>query len=72
MIEKILRNKNSQNIFAFLIGFGLTILLFHRPIPKKTVLAMNPSDIEGKEVRSNGKCFVYRVEDSKCESHLNK
>jgi hypothetical protein len=66
-MEKILRNPKSQNIFAFLIGFGIIVMLFHRPIPIKTTLAMNPSELEGKEVRSDGKCFIYRVEDSKCD-----
>ena len=71
-MEKIIRNPRSQNIIAFLIGFGIIVMLFHRPIPIKTVLAMNPADLEGKEVRSDGKCFVYRVEDSKCDLDVNK
>jgi hypothetical protein len=66
MIEKILRNKNSQNMFAFLIGFGIIVLLFHRPIPTKHILAIDPSELD-KEVRVDGKCFKYRVEDSKCD-----
>jgi hypothetical protein len=69
MIERILRNKNSQNLFAFLIGFGLVVILFHRPIPVQRTLAMQPSEIEGKEVKIDGKCYIYRVEDSVC--HLD-
>jgi len=66
MIEKILRNKNSQNVFAFLIGFGIIVMLFHRPIPTKTTLAIDPSELT-KQVQVDGKCFIYRVEDSKCD-----
>ena len=66
MIEKILRNKNSQNIFAFLIGFGIIVMLFHRPIPMKYVLGVDISDLS-KEVQVDGKCYKYRVEDSKCD-----
>jgi hypothetical protein len=69
MIEKIMRNKNSQNLFAFLIGFGLVVILFHRPIPVQRTLAMEPSKIEGQEVKVDGKCYIYRVEDSVC--HLD-
>lgn len=72
MIEKILRNKNSQNIFAFLIGFGLVVILFHRPIPVQHTLAIEPSEIEGKEVKVDGKCYRYRVEDSVCDLETHK
>jgi hypothetical protein len=71
-MEKILRNKNSHNMFAFLIGFGIIVMLFHRPVPTKTTLAMNPAELEGKEVRYDGKCYIYRVEDSKCDLDVNK
>jgi len=67
MIEKILRNENSQKVFAFLIGFGIVVMLFHRPIPIQYVLGMEPSELENKEVKVDGKCFKYRVEDSKCD-----
>ena len=67
MIEKILRNPNSQKVFAFLIGFGIIVMLFHRPIPIQHVLGIDPHELESKEVRANGKCYKYRVEDSKCD-----
>lgn len=72
MIEKILRNKQSQKIFAFLIGFGLIVILFHRPIPVEHKLALDPSQFEGKEVKFNGKCYKYRVEDATCHLELHK
>ena len=67
MIEKILRNPKSQNMFAFLIGFGIVVMLFHRPIPIKTVLGIDPAKLDS-EVKVDGKCFVYRVEE--CKSDL--
>jgi hypothetical protein len=66
MMEKILRNPKSQNMFAFLIGFGIIVMLFHRPVPKKYILGVDISDLS-KEVRVDGKCYKYRVEDSKCD-----
>ena len=67
MIEKILRNPNSQKVFAFLIGFGMIVMLFHRPIPIQHVLGIDAHELESKEVKSQGKCYKYRVEDSKCD-----
>jgi hypothetical protein len=67
MLEKILRNTESQKIFAFLIGFGIIVMLFHRPVPIKNYLAMELDKLEGKEVKVDGRCFIYRVEDATCE-----
>jgi len=67
MIEQILRNKNSQNIFWFLIGFGITILLFHRPIPTEYILPVDPQKINNQQIKFDGKCFLYRVEDVSCK-----
>lgn len=72
MIEKILHNPKSEFFFSFLIGIGFTIMLFHKPIKSQDFLAMEPSEIESKMVTSNGKCFKYRVEDSKCEIPISK
>jgi hypothetical protein len=41
-------------------------MLFHRPIPMKYVLGVDISDLS-KEVQVDGKCYKYRVEDSKCD-----
>ena len=71
MIEKILRNPKSQNLFAFLIGFGIIVMLFHRPIPTKNILAIDPSQLD-KDVKVDGKCYKYRVEDCKCDLESNK
>jgi hypothetical protein len=42
-------------------------MLFHRPIPTKTTLAVPVSDIEGKTVPFNKKCYTYHAEDARCE-----
>jgi len=67
MIEKILRNPKSQKIFAFLIGFGIIVILFHRPVHTEIKLPIDPSKIDGKEIKIDGKCYIYRVEDATCE-----
>jgi hypothetical protein len=54
-------------ILSFVIGLGLSIMLFHRPIPTIQTLSLPVSKIEGSVVRSGEKCYQYRAEDAPCE-----
>lgn len=63
----IFRNEKAVPFLSFLIGFGIVVMLFHRPIPTKTTLAVPVSDIEGKTVPFNKKCYTYHAEDAQCE-----
>jgi hypothetical protein len=65
-VSKILRNKNSTNFFSFIIGLGLAILLFHKPFGYKQFLSLPVSDIEGKIIKVDDKCYSYKSEDVKC------
>lgn len=67
-ISEIFKNKNSFAFFSFVIGFGITVLLFSKPIISTPVLALPATDIEGKVVKFDGKCYSYRVEDANCEN----
>jgi hypothetical protein len=67
MIRNVLHNPRSEFFFSFLVGIGLSVMLFHRPIPTKTVLSVPVADIEGKTVPFNKKCYTYHAEDAKCE-----
>ena len=63
----IFRNEKAVPFLSFLIGFGIAVMLFHRPIPTKTTLSVPVADIEGKTVPFNKKCYTYHAEDAKCE-----
>lgn len=65
-IAKIMHDKKAAAFFSFIIGFGLMILLFHRPFGSQSALSMPVSDIEGKIVNVDGKCYSYKSEDAKC------
>ena len=67
MIDKILKNPHTEGFFSFLIGVGLMIMLFHRPIATARALALEPSQFEKREIKADGKCYMYRVEDASCE-----
>jgi hypothetical protein len=67
MIDKLLKRKETVGFFCFIIGFGFVVMLFHRPISSQVSLALSPAEFDDKEVRVDGKCYKYRVEDASCE-----
>jgi hypothetical protein len=67
MIDKILKNPQTEGFFSFLIGVGLMVMFFHRPIKSSRGLALEPSKFENREIKADGKCYMYRVEDASCE-----
>lgn len=54
--------------FSFVVGMGLSVLLFHRNFASMRTLAMPIHAITDKVVKSDGKCWRYRVEDATCET----
>jgi hypothetical protein len=53
--------------FSFVIGLGVSVLLFHRNFDVIRTLALPPSEFTDKVVKVDGKCYRYRVEDASCE-----
>jgi hypothetical protein len=53
--------------FSFLIGLGLSALLFHRNFATLRTLAVPLEDVESHVAKVDGKCYRYRVEDANCE-----
>ena len=72
MIDKILKNPRTEGFFSFLIGVGLIVMLFHRPVQIEKLLALEPHQFENREIKADGKCYKYRVEDSACEILTSK
>jgi hypothetical protein len=66
-IQKLLHNERSLSFFSFLIGMGVIIMMFHKPLHSKITLALPIEDVEGKIINYNGKCYSYRAEDRACE-----
>jgi hypothetical protein len=59
--------KRSAPFFSFVIGLGISVLLFHRNFLSIKEIAMPVKDITNKVVKVDGKCVRYRVEDATCE-----
>jgi len=60
--------QRASPFFSFLIGLGVFVLLFHRSYTSQKTPALPLKDVLDKVVRSDGKCYRYRVEDASCES----
>jgi hypothetical protein len=54
--------------FSFIIGLGISAILFHRNYVTVQTLAIPLKDAVDKVVKVDGKCYRYRVEDSNCEN----
>ena len=54
--------------FSFIIGLGLSVLLFHRNFKTIRTAAVPLKDAEDKVVKMDGKCYRFRVEDASCEN----
>lgn len=54
--------------FSFVIGLGISVLLFHRNYTSIRTPALPLKEMVDKVVRVDGKCYKYRVEDSNCET----
>ena len=54
--------------FSFIVGLGISVLLFHRNFTSIQTLALPLKEATEKVVKSDGKCWRYRVEDASCET----
>lgn len=60
--------RKASGFFSFLIGLGISVLLFHRNYTSVKTPALPLRDMVDKVVKVDGKCFKYRVEDASCET----
>lgn len=66
-IVSILRSEKSAPLLSFIIGVGVAIMLFHKPILREVRLSLPLHEVHGKVVRSGTKCYQYLAEDAQCE-----
>jgi hypothetical protein len=68
MIRILEAIERASPFFSFIVGLGLSVLLFHRNIADYRALAMPVHTVTNTVVKSDGKCWRYRVEDATCET----
>ena len=71
-ISKLLHNPNSIRVLSVLVGFGLAVLICHKPIRTHLALGVEVTDVEEHVIKTDGKCYKYRAEDAKCEVSHSK
>ena len=59
--------ERASPFFSFVIGLGVSALLFHRAYGVKRTLALPVDELQDKVVKVDGKCYRYRVEDATCQ-----
>lgn len=60
--------RKAAPFFSFIIGLGISVLLFHRDYSVVKTLALPLREIVEKTVKVDGHCYKYRVEDATCEN----
>lgn len=55
-------------LFSFIIGLGLSVVLFHRNYNVMKEVALPLQEATSRIVKADGKCYRYRVEDATCEN----
>lgn len=68
MIRIVETLRKASPFFSFIIGLGISAILFHRNYSTLQTLALPLKDAVGKVVKVDGKCYRYRVEDANCEN----
>ena len=63
----MLRNEKSKWFFSFIIGLGVSIMIFHKPFVTKPTLPISVEEVEKEVVKIDGRCYKYVAEDAQCE-----
>jgi len=66
-ISKLLHNPQSIRVLSFIVGFGIAILIFHKPFGRELTLGVSVKDVEEHTIQNDGKCYKYRAEDAECD-----
>lgn len=68
MIRIVEALKKGAPFFSFVIGLGISVLLFHRNYETIRTSAVSLKDATDRVVKMDGKCYRFRVEDASCEN----
>jgi hypothetical protein len=71
-LTKLLHNPHSSKVLSFLVGMGVIVLIFHKPLELEKTLALSVEEIEGRVVPNGSKCYSYVAEDCPCEKSVTK
>jgi hypothetical protein len=68
MVRLVEALNRASPFFSFIVGLGLSVLVFHRAYTSTQTLAIPLEKATDRVVKADGKCWRYRVEDADCET----
>ena len=66
MLREILAKPEANMFFSFVIGLGLSVLMFHRPREEVEESLHDTEKLRTMITRVDGRCYRYRIEDASC------
>lgn len=63
-ISQILKKPEANMLFSFVIGVGLSVLLFHRVRKEFVVPAVDADQLVNSITKIDGKCYRFRITDA--------
>jgi hypothetical protein len=67
-ISDVLRKPEANMFFSFVIGVGLSVLMFHRNRTEYVVPAIDVEQLVNAINKVDGKCYRYRIADASTPS----
>lgn len=65
-------NGETLPLLSFIIGFGVAVMLFHKPFKMKPTLAVPLDEVQKQKFKFGDKCYVYSADDTECEILTSK
>lgn len=66
-MEAIVRSKETLPFLSFIVGMGLAVIISSKPKLIKPTLNIPITELDGRIVSYEGKCYRYHAEDARCE-----
>lgn len=67
-IGEVLKKPEANMFFSFVIGVGLSVLMFHRARSEYVVPAIDIEQLVNAINKVDGKCYRYRIADASTPS----
>lgn len=67
-LSEVLRKREANMFFSFVIGVGLSVLMFHRARAEYVVPAIDLDQLANAVNKIDGKCYRYRIADASAPS----
>jgi hypothetical protein len=63
-LADVLKKPEANMFFSFVIGVGLSVLMFHRNRKEYVIPAVDPEQLTNAINKISGKCYRFRITDA--------